>query len=105
MAKALAAQGHGVVALVQFLQMLREGFWPDEVIFLGMINAWGHSMLVSKGRQFIQVYGRRVQHHTMDGFFFFGATGRSTAFSYRSREKQTVQEWHVSIMVVTCQNH
>jgi hypothetical protein len=70
MAKALAAQGHGVVALVQFLQMLREGFWPDEVIFLGMINAWGHSMLVSKGRQFIQVYGRRVQHHTMDGFFF-----------------------------------
>jgi pentatricopeptide repeat protein len=31
--------------------MLRQGFWPDEVIFLSMINACCHSTLVSEGRR------------------------------------------------------
>ncbi|KAF7103348.1 hypothetical protein CFC21_104342 [Triticum aestivum] len=51
MIQALAVHGHGVAALVRFSQMLRQGFWPDEVIFLSMINACGHSRLLSEGRQ------------------------------------------------------
>jgi len=49
--QALAMNGHGVAALVRFAQMLREGFQPDEVIFLSIINACGHSSLVNEGRQ------------------------------------------------------
>jgi pentatricopeptide repeat protein len=49
--QALAMNGHGVAALVRFAQMLREGFQPDEVIFLSIINACGHSTLVNEGRQ------------------------------------------------------
>jgi pentatricopeptide repeat protein len=49
--QALAVHGHGVAALVRFSQMLRQGFWPDEVIFLSMINACCHSTLVSEGRR------------------------------------------------------
>ncbi|XP_047074522.1 pentatricopeptide repeat-containing protein At1g11290, chloroplastic-like [Lolium rigidum] len=51
MIQALAVHGHGAAALVRFSQMLRQGFWPDEVIFLTMINACCHSALVSEGRQ------------------------------------------------------
>uniref|UniRef100_A0ACD5ZCL0 Uncharacterized protein n=1 Tax=Avena sativa TaxID=4498 RepID=A0ACD5ZCL0_AVESA len=51
MIQALAVHGHGAAALVRFTQMLRQGFWPDEVIFLSMINACCHSTLVSEGRQ------------------------------------------------------
>ncbi|KAM0842914.1 hypothetical protein ACQ4PT_058082 [Festuca glaucescens] len=51
MIQALAMHGHGAAALVRFSQMLRQGFWPDEVIFLTMINACCHSALVSEGRQ------------------------------------------------------
>ncbi|KAF8687508.1 hypothetical protein HU200_043204 [Digitaria exilis] len=32
-------------------EMLREGFQPDEVIFLSVINACGHSSLVNEGRR------------------------------------------------------
>ncbi|TVU07743.1 hypothetical protein EJB05_41112, partial [Eragrostis curvula] len=49
--QALAMNGHGVAALVRFTQMLRQGFQPDEVIFLSVINACGHSRLVNEGRQ------------------------------------------------------
>ncbi|CAL4966569.1 unnamed protein product [Urochloa decumbens] len=49
--QALAMNGHGVAALVRFVQMLREGFHPDEVIFLSVINACGHSSLVNEVRQ------------------------------------------------------
>ncbi|KAL6603250.1 hypothetical protein ACP70R_043611 [Stipagrostis hirtigluma subsp. patula] len=49
--QALAMNGHGVAALVRFTQMLRQGFQPDEVIFLCVINTCGHSKLVSEGRQ------------------------------------------------------
>lgn len=49
--QALAINGHGVAALVRFTQMLRQGFQPDEVIFLIMINACAHSRLVTEGRQ------------------------------------------------------
>ncbi|KXG20766.1 pentatricopeptide repeat-containing protein At4g14820 [Sorghum bicolor] len=51
MIQALAMNGHGVAALVRFTQMLREGFLPDEVIFLCVINACGHSRLVSEGHR------------------------------------------------------
>lgn len=51
MVQALAINGQGVAALVRFTQMLREGFLPDEVIFLSVINACGHSRLVSEGHQ------------------------------------------------------
>ncbi|KAJ1260710.1 hypothetical protein BS78_10G253300 [Paspalum vaginatum] len=51
MIQALAMNGHGVAALVRFAQMLREGFPPDEVIFLCVINACGHSRLVSEGHR------------------------------------------------------
>ncbi|XP_062234231.1 pentatricopeptide repeat-containing protein At4g14820-like [Phragmites australis] len=49
--QALAMDGHGVAAVVRFSQMLRQGFQPDEVIFLSVINACCHSRLVSEGRQ------------------------------------------------------
>jgi pentatricopeptide repeat protein len=51
MIQALAMNGHGVAALVRFAQMLREGFHPDEVVFLSVINACGHPSLVNEGRQ------------------------------------------------------
>jgi len=49
MIQALAMNGHGVSSLVRFTQMLREGFMPDEVIFLSVINGCSHSRLVSEG--------------------------------------------------------
>ncbi|KAG8074750.1 hypothetical protein GUJ93_ZPchr0006g42905 [Zizania palustris] len=49
--QALAVHGHGVAALVRFSQMLRQGFQPDEVIFLSVINACGHSRLVNEAHQ------------------------------------------------------
>uniref|UniRef100_A0A0D9WTR7 Pentacotripeptide-repeat region of PRORP domain-containing protein n=1 Tax=Leersia perrieri TaxID=77586 RepID=A0A0D9WTR7_9ORYZ len=49
--QSLAVQGHGVAALVRFSQMLRQGFQPDEIVFLSVINACGHSKLVNEGRQ------------------------------------------------------
>ncbi|KAK3131197.1 hypothetical protein QOZ80_6BG0503330 [Eleusine coracana subsp. coracana] len=49
--QALALNGHRTAALVRFTQMLRQGFQPDEVIFLIMINACAHSRLMSEGRQ------------------------------------------------------
>ncbi|CAL5050012.1 unnamed protein product [Urochloa decumbens] len=51
MIQALATNGHGVAALVRFVQMLREGFQPDEVTFLSVINACGHSSLVNEVHQ------------------------------------------------------
>ncbi|CAN6206778.1 unnamed protein product [Urochloa humidicola] len=61
MIQALAMNGHGVAALVRFAQMLREGFHPDEVVFLCVINACGHSSLVNELRQLfksmVQEYG------------------------------------------------
>ncbi|CAN6162839.1 unnamed protein product [Urochloa humidicola] len=51
MIQALAMNGHGGSALVRFAQMLREGFHPDEVTFLSIINACGHSSLVNEVRQ------------------------------------------------------
>ncbi|XP_020093560.1 pentatricopeptide repeat-containing protein At4g14820-like [Ananas comosus] len=47
----LAMHGHGVAALIRFVQMQREGFRPDEILFLAIINACSHSGLVSEGRQ------------------------------------------------------
>ncbi|CAL5040332.1 unnamed protein product [Urochloa decumbens] len=59
--QALAMNGHGVAALVRFAQMLREGLHPDEVVFLSIINACGHSSLVNEVRQLfksmVQEYG------------------------------------------------
>ncbi|KAF0918823.1 hypothetical protein E2562_026196 [Oryza meyeriana var. granulata] len=49
--QALALHGHGVAALVRFLQMLRQGFQPDEIVFLSVINACGHSRLVNEAHQ------------------------------------------------------
>ncbi|XP_006656440.1 pentatricopeptide repeat-containing protein At4g38010-like [Oryza brachyantha] len=49
--QALAVHGHGMAALVRFSQMLRQGFQPDEIVFLSMINACGHSRLVNEARQ------------------------------------------------------
>jgi pentatricopeptide repeat protein len=49
--QSLAMNGHGMAALVRFAQMLRQGFQPDELIFLSAINACGHSRLVTEGRQ------------------------------------------------------
>uniref|UniRef100_A0A0E0ADX8 Pentatricopeptide repeat-containing protein n=1 Tax=Oryza glumipatula TaxID=40148 RepID=A0A0E0ADX8_9ORYZ len=49
--QALAVHGHGVAALVRFSQMLRQGFQPDELVFLSVINACGHSGLVNEARQ------------------------------------------------------
>lgn len=51
MIQALAVHGHGIAALVRFSQMLRQGFQPDEVVFLSVISACAHSKLVSEGRQ------------------------------------------------------
>uniref|UniRef100_A0A0E0LF77 Pentatricopeptide repeat-containing protein n=1 Tax=Oryza punctata TaxID=4537 RepID=A0A0E0LF77_ORYPU len=49
--QALSVHGHGVAALVRFSQMLRQGFQPDELVFLSVINACGHSRLVNEARR------------------------------------------------------
>ncbi|XP_028753615.1 pentatricopeptide repeat-containing protein At1g08070, chloroplastic-like [Neltuma alba] len=45
----LARHGHGMLALVRFCQMQREGFKPDGVIFLSILSACSHAGLVDEG--------------------------------------------------------
>ncbi|PKI63228.1 pentatricopeptide repeat-containing protein At2g29760, chloroplastic-like [Punica granatum] len=47
----LAMHGHGVYALTRFVQMLREGLKPDEILFLSVLFGCSHSGLVDEGRK------------------------------------------------------
>lgn len=46
----LALHGLGTSALVRFSQMQREGFTPDEIVFVSIISACSHSGLVNEGK-------------------------------------------------------
>ncbi|CAL9145768.1 unnamed protein product [Musa hybrid cultivar] len=61
----LAANGYVNSALEVFTDMLREGFRPDDVTFLGILNACARSGLVDKGLKYFasmkEVYGLEPQ--------------------------------------------
>lgn len=54
MIQVLAMHGHGQAALTYFSQMQTEGFRPDEVCLLSMINACSHFGLVEEGKHFFR---------------------------------------------------
>lgn len=47
----LAVHGQGISALVRFSQMLREGFEPDDIVFLSILSACSHAGLVDEGQK------------------------------------------------------
>ncbi|XP_031269029.1 pentatricopeptide repeat-containing protein At4g38010-like [Pistacia vera] len=47
----LAVHGQGILALVRFSQMLREGFQPDGIVFLSILSACSYAGLVDEGRK------------------------------------------------------
>ncbi|KAK8930633.1 putative pentatricopeptide repeat-containing protein [Platanthera zijinensis] len=51
MIQGLALHGHGMDALTRFAQMQREGFWPDEILFLAILSACNYANLVAEGRK------------------------------------------------------
>ncbi|XP_010917002.1 pentatricopeptide repeat-containing protein At1g08070, chloroplastic-like [Elaeis guineensis] len=65
----LAMHGYGVAALVRFSQMQREGFKPDDVVFLSVMNACSHAGLVEEGKQcfesMVEEHGitPRIEHY------------------------------------------
>ncbi|KAK9116832.1 hypothetical protein Sjap_015779 [Stephania japonica] len=50
----LAMHGHGLPALTLFCQMQREGFEPDDILFLSVLSACNHAGLVEEGRKCFQ---------------------------------------------------
>ncbi|PKA64294.1 Pentatricopeptide repeat-containing protein [Apostasia shenzhenica] len=51
MIQGLALHGHGTAALTRFVQMQMEGFKPDEILFLNIMNACSHAGMVHEGKQ------------------------------------------------------
>ncbi|CAN6484713.1 unnamed protein product [Victoria cruziana] len=45
----LSIHGHGKAALIRFIQMQREGFKPDGVVFLSVLHGCSHAGLVDEG--------------------------------------------------------
>lgn len=63
MIQGLALHGHGVEALVRFSQMQREGFKPDKVVFLNVLNACSHAGLAMEG---MQCFKSMIEEHGVD---------------------------------------
>ncbi|KAG0449690.1 hypothetical protein HPP92_027122 [Vanilla planifolia] len=51
MIQGLALHGKGMAALTRFIQMQREGFKPDEILFLSIMNACNYAGMVPEGGQ------------------------------------------------------
>ncbi|XP_030513603.2 pentatricopeptide repeat-containing protein At1g08070, chloroplastic-like [Rhodamnia argentea] len=51
MIQGLAIHGHGVAALMRFVQMQRQGLKPDGVVFLCVLFACSHAGLIEHGRK------------------------------------------------------
>ncbi|RCV22715.1 hypothetical protein SETIT_4G242600v2 [Setaria italica] len=111
MIQALAMNGHGVAALVRFAQMLREGFQPDEVIFLSVLNACGHSSLVNEGCQLfksmVEEYSITpwMEHYgsMVDMLCKAGALGEAFAFVLAMPVKPDHMIWRV--LAGACRDH
>ncbi|KAF3794210.1 Pentatricopeptide repeat-containing protein [Nymphaea thermarum] len=60
MIKGLSIHGHGRAALTRFIQMQREGFRPDDVVFLSVLHGCSHAGLVDEG---LQCFNSMVKEH------------------------------------------
>lgn len=63
MISGLAMHGHGREALKLFSEMLKEGFVPDDVIFLGALSACSHAGLVNEGHEYFK---RMIEEHGIE---------------------------------------
>ncbi|KAK9284347.1 hypothetical protein L1049_023518 [Liquidambar formosana] len=67
MINGLAINGHGKDALYLFSQMEMQGVKPNEVTFIGVLNACSHSKMVHEGCTFFdsitKVYGLKLNAH------------------------------------------
>ncbi|KAK9107713.1 hypothetical protein Syun_023724 [Stephania yunnanensis] len=66
----LAMHGHGLPALTLFYQMQREGFEPDDILFLGVLSACNHAGLVQEGRKCFQ--SMEEDYHLRPGMEHYG---------------------------------
>ncbi|PIN15137.1 hypothetical protein CDL12_12217 [Handroanthus impetiginosus] len=58
MISGLASNGYGLDAIEAFKEMQREGIWPGEQTFTGLLSACSHSGLVKEGRMFFNTMSR-----------------------------------------------
>ncbi|KAJ6825540.1 uncharacterized protein M6B38_376655 [Iris pallida] len=99
----LAMHGHGTAALVRFVQMQREGFEPDEVVFVTVIGACSHAGLVAEGREcfrsMVEDYGLvpSMEHYggMVDLFCRAGLVNEALGFMSRMPVTPDAAIWRV----------